>query len=254
MDSAALDVYVEAFLARSAAAQPRDQATLVEPGIYGSLPRRRGARARLLVTDDRAHKRLATLVRDTRAGMITVCAAAVQCRAVLESDPAWRSGTATAMICRNLRTLQVPALPAGLTLRPVRRLAEDPPDGVPLTHAVAAACRADPRITASDALAEHLRSLPRAFGLWVAVDHGGTVRGTSGSAAFGASASVIFVNTDPHWRRRGIARAMTAIALCSARQAGARHAGLDASSAGSELYHRLGFEAATPVTRFRSSA
>ena len=75
------------------------------------------------------------------------------------------------------------------------------------------------------ALAEHLRSLPGAFALWAAVDHGDVVRATSGSAAFGTAASVIFVNTDPGWRRRGIARAMTAIALRAAEHAGAREAG-----------------------------
>jgi predicted acetyltransferase len=67
-------------------------------------------------------------------------------------------------------------------------------------------------------------------------------------------ASVIFVTTDPDWRRRGIARAMTAIALRAAEHAGAHQAGLDASRAGKALYLTVGFEAATPITRFRSSA
>jgi hypothetical protein len=44
------------------------------------------------------------------------------------------------------------------------------------------------------------------------------------------------------------------IALRAAEQAGARHAGLDAGDAGRELYLSLGFEAATPVRRFRPSA
>jgi GNAT superfamily N-acetyltransferase len=253
MDSPALEVYVESFLARCAATQPPGQATLVEPGIYGLLPPDHGGRLRLLVTDDRARERLSTTVADVRAGMITVCAAAAQCSAMLATDPAWRAGTATAMICRDLRTVPAPGLPTGLTLRPVRRRREDPAEGVPLTQAVNAACRADPENTDPRALADHLRSLPRAFGLWVAVDDHATVRGTAGSAAFGATGSVIFVNTDPDWRRRGIARAMTAIALRTARQAGARHAGLDASNAGKELYLKLGFEPATPVTRFRRS-
>jgi ribosomal protein S18 acetylase RimI-like enzyme len=207
----------------------------------------------LLVTDDRARDRLSTLVGDAQAGMITVCEAAVRCAGMLETNPAWRRGRATAMICRDLQTVQAPALTTGLTLRPVQRLPDDPPGGVPLTEAVAAACRAAPENSDSHALADHLRSLPRAFAFWVAVDQGGTVRGTSGSAAFGAAASVIFVNTDPDWRRRGIARAMTAIALRAARDAGARHAGLDASTAGRELYLSLGFEAATPIARFRPS-
>lgn len=227
---------------------------LAEPGVCGRLPSRDGGRIRLLVTDDRARERLSTVVADSPAGTITVCAAAAQCNAVLARNPAWQSGTATAMICRDLHTLPAPALPAGLRLRPVRRLHDDPPGGVPLTQAVTAACHADPQSTDARILTDHLRALPRAFGLWVAVDDRAIVRGTSGSAAFGATASVIFVNTDPDWRRRGIARAMTAIALRSAHQAGAQLAGLDASSAGQQLYLNLGFEPATPVTRFRRSA
>jgi GNAT superfamily N-acetyltransferase len=103
-------------------------------------------------------------------------------------------------------------------------------------------------------LHDHLRSLPRAFGLWAAVDDDGVVRPTSGSGAFATTASVIFVNTDPKWRRRGIAQAMTTVALHAAHQAGARTAGIDASDAGRELYLRLGFENATTITRFHPSS
>jgi GNAT superfamily N-acetyltransferase len=251
MGCAALDVYVEAFVARCLAARPSVDAMIHEPGIHGLLPDTDDGRTRLLVTDDRARDRLSALLGDARAGMITVCAAAVQCAGIVETDPGWRAGTATAMICRDLQTVQAPPLPSRLTLRPVRRLAHDPPGGVPLTQAVAAACRADPESTDAQALADHLRSLPRAFALWAAVDHGDTVRGTSGSAAIGATASVIFVNTDPDWRRRGIARAMTAIALRAAQHAGAGYAGLDASDEGRQLYLSLGFEAASLVRRFR---
>jgi ribosomal protein S18 acetylase RimI-like enzyme len=253
MGSAALDVYVDAFLARCRAARPSSDAMIHEPGIYGLLPGGDDARPRLLVTDDRARDRLSPLVDDARAGTITVCAAAMQCAEILETDPGWRAGTATAMVCGDLQAVQAPPLPAGLTLRPVRRLADDPSGGVPLAQAAAAACRADPEGTDAHVLADHLRSLPRAFALWVAIDRGGTVRGTSGSAAFGEGASVIFVNTDPDWRRRGIARAMTAIALRTAQHAGARYAGLDASDAGRKLYLSLGFEAASVVRRFRAS-
>ena len=258
MGSAAMDGYVEAFLARCLAARPPGDAMIDEPGIHGLMPDKDDGRARLLITDDRARDRLSTLLGGTRAGMITVCAAAAQCAELLETVAGWRAGTATAMICRDLQTVQAPRLPSGLTLRPVRRLANDPPGGVPLTQAVAAACRADLESSDARALAEHLRSLPRAFALWAAVDDGDSVRGTSGSAGFGATASVIFVNTDPDWRHRGIARAMTAIALRAARnahhragasashrfyaaqRAGARYAGLDASVSGRALYLSLG--------------
>lgn len=226
---------------------------LDEHGIHGLPPHGADRRARLLVTDDRAHDRLSSVIGEARAGMVTVCKPAVRCAALLDGHATWRPDIATAMICRNLRAVPAAALPRELTLRPVRRLAGDAAHGVGLNEAVAAACRADPRLTDSRALADHLRSLSTAFTLWVAVDHGGVVRATSGSATFETTASVIFVNTDPAWRRRGIARAMTAIALCAAEHTGARQAGLDASNAGRALYLTLGFEAATPVTRFRSS-
>lgn len=254
MSALALDVYVQAFVARCLAARPSGDGLIDEPGIHGLLPDADDGRTRVLITDDRARDRLSTLLGDARAGMITVCAAAVQCGEILEADPAWRAGTATAMICRDLQTVRARPLPSELTLRPVQRLASDPPGGVPLAEAAAAACRADPASTDARALGDHLRSLPRAFALWVAVDHGDTVRGTSGSAAFGATASVIFVNTDPTWRRRGVARVMSAIALRAAEGAGARYASLDASHAGKDLYLSLGFEAASQVRRFRSPA
>ncbi len=142
-------------------------------------------------------------------------------------------------------------LPGDLTLRPVRRLAGDAPEGVPLTHAVAAAKRADPAITNPDVLAEHLRALPRAFRLLAAIDGDGIVRATAGFGTFGTTASVIFVNTDPAWRRRGIGQAMTATALRTAMRFGARQAGLDASDTGQSIYGRLGFDVATSLTRFR---
>lgn len=254
MGSAALDVYVRAFLARCVATCTSGQAMLDEPGIHGRPPSGRHGHVRLLVTDDRARDLLPTLMGDARAGMITVCSAAVRCAALLADSPTWRSGAATAMICRDLQEVSTVGLPCGLALRPVRRLADDAPDGVPLAQAVAAASRADPGITDPRALTDHLRSLPRAFGLWAAVDTSGVVRATAGSGTFDATASVIFVNTDPHWRRRGIARAMTAIALGAAQQEGAHRASIDASDAGRELYLRLGFENATPITRFRPSS
>jgi GNAT superfamily N-acetyltransferase len=253
MDCAALDVYVAAFRARCVAMRDAGQVVVEEPGIDGLLPGCVDRRIRLLVTDDRAYDVLSALVPEARTGMITVCAAATRCITQLKLDSAWRPDTATAMICRDLRTVPSVPLPNELALRSVRRAANESRGGVPLIEAVTAAAHADPAITDPEALADYLRTLPDAFRLLAAVDDAGVVRATAGSGAFGTTASVIFVNTDREWRRRGVARAMTATALRSAREAGARDAGLDASDAGRELYLRLGFEAATPTTRFRSS-
>lgn len=70
---------------------------------------------------------------------------------------------------------------------------------------------------------------------------------------FGAQAAVIFVNTHPDWRRRGVGQAMTA-AVLRAHAAGARQACLDANDSALPIYRRLGFETVTVVAyRSRSS-
>jgi ribosomal protein S18 acetylase RimI-like enzyme len=157
----------------------------------------------------------------------------------------------TAMVCRDLGSVPEPRLPAGLTVRPVRRVPEDPADGVPLTDAVAVAARAAPAGEASpDALTAYLRSLPGDPRLFAAVDQDGVVRGTSGSRTFGSDAYAFFVNTDPGWRRRGIGLAMTAAALRSSWRRGATRASLDASDSGAALYRRLRFTAVAQITQF----
>jgi ribosomal protein S18 acetylase RimI-like enzyme len=220
--------------------------------VHGSLPSRGHSHTRLLVTDDRAYDVLVALLPGLRAGMIKVFAAATRCAEFLERHLGWGSGEATAMICRDLDGVPPAALPT-LTLRRVCRRDDDPPGGVDLQEAVAVAKLAAPGIEQPAAFGVYLRSLPCAFQLFAAVDPAGTVRATSGSAAFGTTADVIFVNTAPGWRGRGIGHAMTAVALHDARKRGARNACLDASKAGVGIYRRLGFEAVTQVTRFHRS-
>ena len=222
-------------------------------GVHGLGPLGDDRRIRLLVTEDRGYDVLAALLQDARAGMVDVFPTAARCAGLIEGDPGWRAETVTAMSCRDLQTVPAVSLPGELTLRPVRRLADDTANGVPLKDAVAAACLADPRITDPRALAAFLRSLPPAMQLFAAVDGGGGVRATAGSGAFGSHASVIFVNTVPTWRGRGVGRAMTAAALRAAVHSGARHAGLDATKAALGIYRRLGFEVVTAVTRFSRS-
>lgn len=157
-------------------------------------------------------------------------------------------------MCRDLRTVPEAPLPPGLTLRPVCRAAEDPPDGVSLTDAVATAGRAMPAGEVSTAtLVTYLRSLPEGPRLFAAVDDGGVVRGTSGSRTFLSDAYVFFVNTDPGWRRRGVGLAMTAAALRSAAESGAARACLDASGPAIPLYRRLGFTPVARLTQFSRS-
>jgi ribosomal protein S18 acetylase RimI-like enzyme len=90
--------------------------------------------------------------------------------------------------------------------------------------------------------------------LFAACDGDDVVRATSGCNVLGTAASVMFVNTDPGWRGRGIGRAMTAAALRAARDAGAAQACLDATEAGLSLYRRLGFVPVTRTTRFFRTA
>jgi ribosomal protein S18 acetylase RimI-like enzyme len=173
-------------------------------------------------------------------------------RQFLASHLDWTSDTVTAMVCRELQTVPTLCLPSELALRPVQRLAHDDPGCVALENAVAAAMSAAAAVgDAPEVFADHLRSLPSTFRLFAAVDRDGTVRATSGSGVFGQHATVIFVNTDPGWRGLGIGQAMTAQALRAAQRSGARQACLDASTAASSIYRRLGFETAGTLTRFR---
>jgi ribosomal protein S18 acetylase RimI-like enzyme len=252
MDSGPACAYVAAFRARCDAVRGVGQAEVDEPGVHGFLASSHHPRARLLVTDDRAYEFLVERLPSIRAGMIRVFAAATRCAELVDRHALWGSGQATAMICRDLDSVPQAALPAALTLRPVRRLDDDPSGGVDLLEAVAAAKLAAPEIAESAAaFGEYLRSLPSAYRLFAAVDDAGIVRATAGCAVFGTAADVNFINTHPDWRGRGIGQAMTAAALDAARERGACRASLDASDAGAGIYRRLGFETVTRVTRFR---
>jgi ribosomal protein S18 acetylase RimI-like enzyme len=207
-----------------------------------------------LVLDDRAFDVLAAVLPLASAGTIRIHEAASRCAELLREDPMWTPKAVTAMVCPDLRALPDPSLPRGLTLRPVRRVPEDPSDRVPLTDAVAVAGLAAPagRVSIAD-LVTYLRSLPEGPRLLAAVDDEGTVRGTSGSRALGSEAYVFFVNTDPCWRRRGVGLSMTAAVLRSAADSGATRASLDASQPGIPLYRRLGFTAVAQMTQFSCS-
>jgi GNAT superfamily N-acetyltransferase len=231
--AAPLDVYAAAFAERIG------RCDVDEPGVRGV----REPRLRLLVTDDRAHERLEAILAGDPAGLVTVVAAATRCTRRLAGEPAWTAKALTAMVCADLGTVPALALPDGLSLRPIRRL-DGEPAGVPLEDAVALAA------SPADEVAAYLRSLPPGYRFLAAVDGDGAVRATSGAGVFGTSSSVLLVNTDPAWRRRGLGTAMTAAALYAAREAGARRACLDASDAGRSLYARLGFAPAGRVTQF----
>jgi ribosomal protein S18 acetylase RimI-like enzyme len=245
------EIYVDGFVARCHIMRRPDQRELASAGLNGLVSSTSDSATRLLVTDDRAYGALAELLPVIRAGLITVLASAGRCAELVERQGAWRPDTVTAMVHRELWTVTAMALPCGLTLRPVRRRANDPRNGVSLDDAVEAAMVASSAIRdPPEVLANYLRGLPSAFRLLVAVDGDAAVRATAGAGVFGEEGTVIFVNTDPDWRGRGIGRAMTAAALRSAVDSGARRASLDASDAGRSIYERLGFEAVARATRF----
>jgi GNAT superfamily N-acetyltransferase len=59
----------------------------------------------------------------------------------------------------------------------------------------------------------------------------------------GTDCGIYAVETYPHWRRRGLARALTEHALADARHRGARTATLQSTPMGQPLYESLGFRA-----------
>jgi ribosomal protein S18 acetylase RimI-like enzyme len=269
----ALELYRGAFVARLGRWARPGQEAWSAPGACGVVVRGEEPFVRLLVTDDRAVEPLGALLAEARTGLVTLCEGADRCEALLRDAPAWQpERPSTAMVRRDLDGLPAVRLPAGLALRPVRRCDGDEPrvevevvggrgtstskylypgDDVPLEAAIACAAAADSSIDDVDAFAAFLRALPPSLRLHAAVDDGGTVRGTSGCDAAGGDAGVLFVNTDPAWRGRGIASAMTVAALRSAAAAGARRATLDATDVALSLYRRLGFEVAARLVRFR---
>lgn len=252
MTTSATEVYVAATVARCVTMQRPGSRPVAAPGLAG-LVSPTGPLTRLLVTDDRALDPLDELLRSVPAGSVNVLASAPRCTRLLTAAPGWRPNRTTAMVCRDLGAVPDLGLPSGLTLRAVRRVADDPPGGVPLADAVAVAARADPSVEDPAELARYLAALP-AIRLFAAADDDGTARATSGTGTFGAYASVLFVDTDPAWQRRGVGSAMTAAALRAARAAGARLASLDASDVAVPIYRRLGFEEVGPVTQFVRTA
>lgn len=253
MPDAEPDAYAAAFDARCAAAEGPATQRVDGLGIHGLVANGESP-TQLLVLDDRAFDVLSAVLPLASAGTVRVHEAASRCAELLRWDRTWTPKAVTAMVCSDLRTVPDHSLPTGLTLRPVCRVPEDPPDGVPLTDAVAAAGRAAPAGELSTAaLFTYLRSLPAGPRLLATVDSDGTVRGTSGSRTFLSEAYVFFVNTDPGWRRRGVGLSMTASALRSAAESGATRASLDASGPGIPLYRQLGFTAVAQMTQFSRS-
>jgi ribosomal protein S18 acetylase RimI-like enzyme len=209
------------------------------------------SQTQLLVLDDQAFNVLDAVLPLASPGTIRVYQTARRCAELLQQDARWSAKPVTAMVCHDLRTVPEPSLPAGLSLRAVRRVPDDPPSGVPLIDAVTSAERAAaPRDVIVDELVTYLTSLPTGSRIFAAVDGDGMVRGTSASRTFLTDAYVFFVNTDPDWRRRGVGLSMTAAALRSAVSTGASRASLDASGPGVALYRRLGFTACAEMTQF----
>jgi len=251
LPATAIDLYVATFRARCDAMH---RPGIDEVGMCGVFAGAQDSSVRLLVTDDRAYDALAGLLPDAQAGMISVFGAAARCAELVAGRLGWASDVVTAMVCRDLHAVPAVSLPSELSFRPVRRLADDQPGGVTLTDAVATAMAAAPGVKdPPETLAEFLRSLPATFRLFAAVDHDGAVQATSGFGVFGQHATVIFVNTEPAWRRRGIGQAMSSRALRAAQRSGATQACLDASAAGASIYDRLGLESAGTLTRFRNA-
>jgi GNAT superfamily N-acetyltransferase len=252
----AVELYGAAFVARWSHEPGGEPVPPAQPGVRGLVWPGEEPSVRLLVTDDRGYDRLVTEVARARRGAVVVLDRARRCHDFLRSRPGWRADRpATAMVLRDVDAVPAVAVPDGLALRPVRRLASDAPGAVPLEDAVAVAIASDPGITdPPEEFARFLQGLPPSARLLAAVDGAGVAHATSGVDVFGEYARVFFVNTEPGRRRRGIGRALTAAALRAAASAGARRAVLHATDDGASVYARLGFEPAGRLTRYARTA
>lgn len=247
--------YIDSFIDTgiTLGADPQHQAQA--PGAYGWLtePDSPGSPGRLLIVDDSAEAWLREHEQLLATCAVTLAAAAPRCTAVLEALEHVRED-AEAMIYRDLGAIPAFELPDGLTALPVRRAGEDLPAGsVPLETAAAACVAAGgaPPGMDSSQLAELLQhGLPAASSVIAAVGDHDVVRGTAAGTAIGTHCAVMFVSTDPAWRGRGVATAMTARVLRAAASTGARTACLEATLAGRSIYRWLGFEDAGPVAVF----
>jgi GNAT superfamily N-acetyltransferase len=244
-------VYREAFARRTSASLIAEQTVLDRPGICGTFGSAGRPGGRILITDDRAAPVLVSLPH-FHPQFVTVFESARRCLDLVVQAGRWHGEPATSMICRDLRSIPSLPPPDGLQIRAVRRIAADPASGVPLEQAALALLRADPQAAhvPLPGFKAFLQSLPSATHLLAGVDAQGAVRATAGSSVLGADANSYFVSTDPQWRGRGVATAMTATALHWAHSVGAQMASLDASRAGLSIYLRLGFEEVSPITLF----
>jgi GNAT superfamily N-acetyltransferase len=252
VDSPAAEAYRASFLRRSAALATPDQVPLDEPGICGWVGSADEPRGRLLITDDRAVSTLERLRPELRVQIVNVFAAAPRSRELVAQARSWEGAEGTAMACLDLGRLPPVRLPAGLTLRAVRRVAADPEGGVPLEEMGRACLRAegDTATPPLAAIVGFLQSLPPTTRLLAALDESGGVRATAGASMLEADATVYAVSTDAAWRHQGVGTAMTAAALTWAHECGARTAALDASPAGRPIYERLAFEPVSAATAF----
>jgi ribosomal protein S18 acetylase RimI-like enzyme len=250
----AVELYGAAFVERYRHQSEGDPVPLSEPGVCGVVSADEERIVHLLVFDDRGYSRLATEVAGARQGAARVFERASRCDALMRGQAGWKADRpATAMVLRDIRAASTAAPPDGLIVRPVNRLASDE-GAVSLEAAAGVAIASDPGIAdPADRFAGFLRSLPSSVRLFAAVDEQGVPRATSGCEVFGEYARIFFVNTEPDWRRRGIARAMTAEALRAAAGSGARRAILDSTDGGKSVYLRLGFEVVGRLTRYARS-
>lgn len=200
----------------------------------------RAPSGRLLVHDGADAGRLAGLLDRCAPLEVSVLGEIPACVAVLDGRPEFAAAeAATAMLLPAPGDIPLPPLDPALSARSVG----DHGPAVPLEDAAAAGRRADPALAAAfeaQAWVAHLRSIPGAA-LLAAVDRDDVVVATAGASVLGSDATVFFVSTDPAWRGRGVATAMTARALHAAAARGATLACLEASDAGRGSYARLGF-------------
>lgn len=220
-----------------------------EPGVTGAIAVDGPPRGGLLVLEPDALAALMRVLEEGTPQWVGLLAPDPELLAALAREGWDLAQEHRVMSLSDLADLQPAPLPEGVTVADVAVGPDGP--GFPLVDALRVELEHGPAGEAAPmrdiALeAQLLRALP-GIRFLAALAADGICVGTAGSRVVDGSALVAGVATVTEFRRRGLATAMTRLAVEAARDDGATMAFLDSTPEGVGIYRRLGFTDLGPI-------